>query len=140
MTIFSLKDLVNLSTDSCSASMAPVRACLDHIEAIKVIESRIPDQGISTVFPISGSTLYLCDIQILETTNRDYDRALRAEYSAFLKLTVISFLRKVIQDNVFWSLSRTRVRGLHISKSNREDGYLCLRKYGLDECHFIRLR
>ena len=141
MTIFSLKDLDNLSTDSCSASMAPVRAPVDHIVAFTMMESRVHDKASFNRFP--NFRLYAVispSIQILETPNRNSDNVLRAEYTSLLKLRLISVLRKVIQDNVFWSLSRTIVCGLPISKSNREDVYLCLRKYGLNVCLCIRLR
>ena len=77
--IFSLKDLDNLSTDSCSGSMAHVRAPLDQIDTITVIESRVEDQASFNRFPnflfYGGSSAI---IAILERPNRDSDRALRA--------------------------------------------------------------
>ena len=84
--------------------MAPVRALQDHIVAITVNESRVQDQpGFNRVpnFRFYGGISAI--IQILERPNRDSDRALGPECSSLLKLTVISFLRKVKQDIVFWS-------------------------------------
>ena len=77
--IFSLKDLDNLLTDSSSGSMAHVRAPLDQIDTITVIESRAEDQASFNRFPyflFYGGISAL--ILILETPNSDSDRALRA--------------------------------------------------------------
>ena len=120
--------------------MAHVRAPLDHIDSITVIESRVEDQASFNRFPnflfYGGSSAI---IAILERPNRDSDRALRAEYYCLLKLTVISFLRKVKQDIVFWSFFADNGLGPAISIGNTQDVYLYLRKYGRDVGHRIRL-
>ena len=135
MPNFSLQNLDNLSTDSCSGYRVPVSASLDHIEAITVIEGRGQDRAVFKRFPhfrIYGAISAI--IQILETTNRDSDRALRAEYSCLLNLTVISFLRNVRQDIMFWFMVRMMVWVRSRLKRKRQV-HLGLCKYGDVVCH-----